>query len=95
MTEFRTKIFLTIGQAGKKRIPTNILDFFVHNKPSEFYPNTLPPIPNPLYIFFKDLRIHIPNKYIYTLRDNTISIRKTAEDVKGTANRLADNIYYL
>ncbi len=31
---------MTISQAGKKRIQTNILDFFVHNKPSEFYPNS-------------------------------------------------------
>ncbi len=55
--------WVTISQAGKKRIPTNILDFFVHNKPSEFYPNTLPPIPYPLYI------LKGPS-YIYTLRDN-------------------------
>ena len=71
-------------------------DFFVHNKLSEFYPNTLPPIPYRLYILLKDVRI-----YTYTLKDKTISVRKTAEDFKGTANRLprildvADNIYYL
>ncbi len=62
---------MTIGQTEKKRISNNILDFFVHNKPTEFYPNTLPPIPYPLYIFFKDLRIYIPNIYIYTLRDKS------------------------
>ena len=59
---------MTIGQTGKKRISNNIFDFVVHNKPSEFYPNTLLPIPYPLYIFFKNLRIYIPNIYIYTLR---------------------------
>ena len=68
--EFRTK-FGDNWPSREKRISNNILDFFVHNK-AEFYPNTLPPIPYPISIFFKDLRIYIPNIYIYTLRDNGI-----------------------
>ena len=43
--------------------------YTLRDKPSEFYTNTLPPIPYPLYIFFKDHRIYIPNINIDTLRD--------------------------
>ncbi len=58
---------MTISQAGKKRIPTNKLDYFVHNKPSEVYPNTLAPIYS-LRTF-----VYIYQIYIYTLRDKNPS----------------------
>ncbi len=46
MIVFLTKfVTIAIDKEYKKRIPqfNNKLDNFGHNKPSEFYPNTLPP----------------------------------------------------
>jgi hypothetical protein len=65
MIEFCKKKLMAIGQAGKKRVSNNLSDNFGHNKPSEYYPNTLPPtLPLP-YIFFKDLRMYTIYIYIY------------------------------
>jgi hypothetical protein len=68
MIEFRIK-FCKDWSSRKKTYIEKQIGLFCANKPSEVYRNTLPPIPYPLYIFFKDLRIYIPNIYIYTLRD--------------------------
>jgi hypothetical protein len=64
MIEFRTK-FCKDWSSRKKTYKEKQIALFCANKPSEVYPNTLPPIPYPLYIFFKDLRIYKLNIYIY------------------------------
>jgi hypothetical protein len=57
MIEFRTK-FCKDWSRRKKTYKENQIALFCANKPSEVYPNTLPPIPYPLY----------PTPYIYSLR---------------------------
>jgi hypothetical protein len=67
----------------KKRI-----GLFCANKPYEVYPNapnTLPPIPYPLYVFFKDLRIYIPSGIKSS--DYLELMEAVKENIKSTVDR--------